>query len=78
MHSSLSNRVGYSNRPVESKGTGLKLFKDLICLVNYATVLAQCKGTQDKFWIPRCEIRIPGTGFQPLSVSGTWILDSHL
>ena len=69
MHSSLSNRVGYSNRPVESKVTGLKLFQDLICLDNYATVLAQCKRTQDKlFWIPRREIRIPGTGLQPLSL----------
>ena len=68
MHSSLSNRVGYSNRPVESKVRGLKLFQDLICLDNYATVLAQCKGTKDKFSIPRCEIRIQGIGFQPLSV----------
>ena len=37
---------------------------------------AQCKGIRDNlgFWIPRCGLRIPGTGFQSLSVElGFWI-----
>ena len=29
------------------------------------------------FWIPRCEIRIPGTGFQYLSVELNWKQDSN-
>ena len=36
----------------------------------------QCKGIRDNlgFWIPRCGLRIPGTGFQSLSVElGFWI-----
>ena len=77
MHSSLSNRVGYSNRPVESKVRGLKLFQDLICLDNYATVLAQCKGNQRQ--ILDSTLRNPDSRYWiPAFVSGTWILDSHL
>ena len=40
---------------------------------------AQCKGIQDtlELWIPHLRLRIPGTGFRPLSVDlGSGILDS--
>ena len=42
----------------------------------YISSIAPCKGTQDSlgFWIPRREFRIPGTGFQSLSMElGFWI-----